>query len=162
MTDIPWTWLKIDGQTILDRTAGKIRATYRWIEAGGKIVRLANGTRRALRRSQFRKLAVSLSGEAARKPALDHIGIGDVITVDYPGHFDLPGYVAAGDLTRPAVPGSIVYFGQINGEPVILEAGDPGIIATGWRPRLTIMVDQLDVEEEEGTSVRWSITGEEV
>ncbi len=162
MTDIPWTWLKIDGQTILDRTAGKIRVSYRWIEAGGKSRRLANGVKRKLRRRQFRKRVVTISGEAARKPAIDHLCIDDVAVFDIPAHMDLPGYVPENDLPVPAVEGSIVYFGQANGEPVILEAGDPGIIATGWRPRLTIMIDQLDVEEEEGTSVRWSITGEEV
>jgi len=163
MADIPWTYLTIDGVRPLDKTARKIRAQWSRIELGGEIVRLANGTRRSLRRRQFDKYKVSLSGEAARKPSIDHLRKGDVVLIGWPGHFDLPGDVADADLPRPVVPGSIRRFGEQGGQPVRLDHGDAGVLFTAFRPLLQVMVDDVEViEDEQEASVTWTITGEEV
>lgn len=160
---IPWTYLAIDGVTILDKTARNIKQSYSRIETGGEIVRLANGTRVSLRRPAFDKYKTEISGQASRKPPIDHLKRGSVITVHCAVHFDEPGYVAAGMLLRPAVPGSLKYFGQTNGQPVELAAAAPGILFTAYRPIMTLMVDDVSVDEDEmGASVSWTITAEEV
>lgn len=163
MADIPWTYLTIDGVQPLDRTARGIKAQWSLIEIGGDIVRLANGTRRSLRRRQFDKYKVSLNGAADRKPAIDHLKKGMIVVLGWPGHMDLPGDIADADLPRPAVPGSIRRFGQQGGQPVRLDHGDPGILFTAFRPLLTVMIDDIDVsEDEQDGSVSWTLTGEEV
>jgi hypothetical protein len=163
MAVIPWTYLTIDGVRPLNRTARNIKAQWSRIEVGGDIVRLANGTRRSLRRRQFDKYRVTLSGEAVRKPAIDHLRKGDVVVVGWPGHFDLPGDVADADLPRPAVAGSILRFGEVDGMPVALAHGAAGVLVTAFRPVLSIMIDDVDVNEDAaGASVSWTISGEEV
>jgi len=160
---IPWTFLKIDGAAPLDKFARNIKASYKWIADGGEIVRLASGERRSLRRSQFRKLAVTINGDAVRKPALDHLHRGDTVVIDCPFHLDVIGDVADGALLRTPVPGSIYRWGQAGGKPVMLDHGNGGVIFTAFRPRLTIMLDEISVDEDEmAAKVTWSISGEEV
>lgn len=159
---IPWTWLTINGAKPLDRTTRNVRAQLAFIETGGEIVRLANGIRRSLRRRQFDKYRFTLSGEAARKPALDAIRKGDTVVLGWPGHIDLPGDVADADLPRAAMPGSILRFGEVDGMPVQLAHGAAGVMVTAFRPILTVIVDDLDVTEDvANASVSWSLTGEE-
>ena len=159
---IPWTYLTIDGVRPLNRTATNIKAQWSRIEIGGDIVRLANGTRRSLRRRQFDKYKISISGDSLRKPAIDHLSKGDTVVLGWPGHFDLAGDIADNALPRPAVPGSILRFGEFDGRPVQLDHGTPGVIVTAFRPVLMIMIDDVDVTEDAGGStVSWTITGEE-
>lgn len=158
-----WNLLTIDGVKPLDKTSRNVKVDLSKIEAGGDIVRLANGTRRSLRRRIFDKYKVSLSGEAVRKPALDHLARGDVVVLGLPVHIDLPGDVADSALPRPAVAGSIVRIGETDGQPVVLAHGEPGVLATAFRPVLTVMIDEIQINEDvQNAKVSWSISGEEV
>ena len=160
---VPWNFLRIDGWPVLNAYARNVRQSLTFIEEGGEIVRLASGERVSLRRSQFRKYKITISGEATRKPAIDHLHRGDVVLIDCPGHIDLPGFVLEGDFHRAAVPGSIRYIGEVNGRPALLEAGDARIVATTFRPRLYIMIDNIEIDEDvTGGSVSWSLSGEEL
>lgn len=160
---LSWTWLTIDGIKPLDRTTRDLKAQLSRIEVGGEIVRLANGERRSLRRRQFDKYRCDLSGDAVRKPALDHLRKGDTVVIGWPGHLDLPGDVADADLPRPAMPGSILRFGEQDGRPIQLNHGDEGVLVTAFRPILTIMIDDLDVTEDvKRAAVNWRLIGEEV
>lgn len=162
MSDVAWTQLRIDDVRSLNATARNIKCELSLIETGGEIVRLASGRRRSLRRSQFDLYRVRISGDAVRKPAIDHLRKGAVVVLDVPAHLELPGYVPVGQLPRPAAPGSIMFIGEDSGRPVLLEPGDDGIIVTAFRPRLTIMLDEVEFTEDEGAaSVSWSISGEE-
>jgi hypothetical protein len=159
---IPWTYLTIDGVRPLNKTATNITVDWSFVEAGGRLVRLANGERVSLRRRQFDKYKITINGEATRKPAIDHIVPGQIVEIGFPGHFDLPGDVADEDLPRPAVVGSILRFGEVNGRPVPMEHGDPGVLVTAFRPVLQVMIDNVDISERAGDAkVNWSITGEE-
>lgn len=160
MANIPWTYLTVDGVQPLDRSSRNIKASWSRIELGGEIVRLANGRRVSLRRRQFDKWKVTLSGDSIRKPALDHLRIGDIVELGWPGHFDLDGDVADADLPRPAVPGSIRRFKRDSSQ---VAHGTPDILFTAFRPLLTVMIDNIDVTEDEATAtVSWTLTGEEV
>lgn len=157
---IPWTYLTIDGVQPLDKASRNIRPQWSLIEEGGRLVRLANGERVSLRRRQFNKYKITLSGESVRKPAIDHLAKGDIVELGWPGHLDLDGDVADNDLPRPPVPGSVRRFLR-TGEAV--EHGTPGIVFTAFRPLLQIMIDDIDVtEDEQNASVSWQLTGEEV
>lgn len=160
---VNWNLLTIDSVKPLDNTCRNLKVDLSKIDAGGDIVRLANGTRRSLRRRIFDKYKVSLSGDAVRKPALDHLARGDTVALGLPVHIDLPGDVADNALPRTAVAGSIVRVGEVDGQPVALAHGDPGILVTAFRPVLTIMIDDIQINEDvQNAKVSWSITGEEV
>lgn len=162
MSDVSWTQLRIDDVRPLNATARNIKCELSLIDTGGEIVRLASGRRRSLRRPQFDLYKVRISGDAVRKPAIDHLRKGSVVVLDVPAHIELPGYVPIGQLPRPAVFGSIMYVGEQDGRPVMLEPGDPDVLFTAFRPKLTVMLDEIEFTEDEGAaSVSWSISGEE-
>lgn len=162
MSDVAWTQLRIDDVRPLNATARAIKCEISLIETGGEIVRLASGKRRSLRRPQFDLYKVRVSGQSVRKPAIDHLRKGAVVVIECPAHLELPGYVPNGQLPRPAAFGSVMYIGERDGRPVQLKPGDPDIIITAFRPKLTVMLDEIEFTEDEGAaSVSWSISGEE-
>lgn len=158
-----WTQLKIDGVRPLNSHARKIRASYGFIDGGGEIVRLANGTRVSTLQPAFSKYTFSVSGEAYRKPAIDHLNKGDVVTIECPFYFNEPGMVEGNALKRPAADGSLSHWGVINDQVVKLEAGDPAILFTMYRPILVVMLDDVSIDyDEQNASCSWSLKGEEV
>lgn len=163
MTDVPWTYLTIAGVTIFRRHARDIKVSRSKIQEGGDLVRLANGERVSLRRVQFDKDKVTISGAAARKPAIDHLARGDTVEVGLPGWIDLPGDVADEDLKHVPQAGSVKRIAEVDGKVVELEHGDPLIVCTAYRPTMTIMIDDVSVDDEDqAATTSWSITGEMV
>lgn len=164
MANIPWTYLTIAGVTIFRRHARDIRVSRSKVKEGGELVRLASGVRRSLRREQFRgKDIVTISGSAARKPAIDHLEIGDTVEVGLPGWIDLPGDVADADLKHVPQPGSVKRIGEVDGRVVELERGNPLIVCTAYRPTMSIMIDDVTVDDEDQAAMTsWTITGERV
>ena len=157
-----WTNLKIDGRTPLNRRARNLKCSWKRIEEGGDIVRLANGQRISLRRPQFNKFAISLSGQGVQKPALDHLNKGDIVDIEFPGYFDEDGDVADSDLKRLPVAGSVLRAGVVDGKARYLETGDPRIVITTYRPVMQVMIDSIDIDYDEATAtVSWSLSGEE-
>lgn len=162
MMSVPWTTLTIDGVRPLNKAALNITCDLSLVEEGGEIVPLANGKMRSLRRRQFNQYQIDLSGESTRKPAIDHLRKGQVVEMGVPAYIDLPGDVADADLTRPAVPGSIFRFGEVNGEPVMLNHGDPGVRTTAFRPLLTVMILTVQSTQRNGDArATWSISARE-
>lgn len=164
MANVPWTYLTIAGVTIFRRHARDIKVSRSKVKAGGDLVRLASGVRKSLRRVQFgKKDIVTISGSAARKPAIDHLEIGDTIVVGLPGWIDLPGDVADANLRHVPQAGSVKRIAEIDGRVVELPHGDARIVCTAYRPTMTIMVDDVNVDDEDqAAKTSWSITSEMV
>lgn len=116
-----------------------VTMSYSSIDGIPKPRRDVNWTLRASSRSRLaaRMFAVDLSGGYAVQPL--SLVVGDVITLECTLPLVEPSFVAAAELRRTPVPGSITYL-DVNGRVIPLAADWPQAYETRWCPRLTMMV----------------------
>ncbi len=129
----------INGRLISLAAHRGVTMTYASIDGVPKPRRDDNWTLRASSRGRLpsRMFAVDLSGGYLVQPIA--LVIGDVIDLDCTLPLVEKGHVAAAQLRRSAVPGSIVYR-DADGEPIVDQSDWPGAYETLWCPRLTMMV----------------------
>lgn len=153
------TYFKIHGRSLPTKSARNVRGSRRFIEQAGQNVRLADGTRETLRRPQFlKKDSVTISGNGVMAPPIQDLKFGDIITIDFPHPYSLSGEVALEDLDFPPSPDRLWYY---DGKSKMLPAGDPNIEQTIWIPQMTIMIDAVTTDYDDGRAqIEWSIEGE--
>jgi hypothetical protein len=139
------TLLGISGPGISPYSARGLSQTLEPIDAAKNMRRTINGTLLDVSAVQFRKYRSTISCNDQNTPALDGIWPGMTLTVDCVATLS---YKAAGGApSRPVVPGSSYIQG----------------VFTIYRPRLTMMVSNYSVQEDEyGATVSWSLDLEEV
>jgi hypothetical protein len=129
-------------------SARGLRGTLTPIDAAqgsDKLARTVNGTLVDISAPQMRKYRLEISGADQAPPALDALWVGMVLVVS--SHVELAYLTATGLSGRSPVPGS--------------ERVEDSF--TYYRPQMTMMVVQHQIEREEWEqAVTWSLTLEEV
>jgi hypothetical protein len=152
----------INGRIISLAAHRGVTMSYSSIDGVPKPRRDVNWTLRASSRSRLaaRMFAVDLSGGFAVQ-ALSLVE-GDIITLDCTLPLVEAGFVAATNLRRTPVPGSVVYL-DANGRVIPLATDWPGAYETRWCPRLTMMVLEFTYSGNPlAAESTWSYSLEEV
>lgn len=129
----------INGRIISLAAHRGVTMSYASIDGVPKPRRDLNWTLRRSSRAALpsRMFAVDISGGYAVHPLA--LVEGDIITLDCTLPLVEAGFVAAEDLRRTPVPGSVAYLDS-DGRVIPLAADWPGAYETRWCPRLTMMV----------------------
>ncbi len=129
----------INGRVISLSAHRGVTMAYASIDGVPKPRRDVNWTMRASSRGRLpsRMFAVDLSGGYAVQPL--SLVTGDVIVLDCTLPLVEVGFVAAADLRRAPVPGSVAYL-DADGRVIPLAADWAQAYETRWCPRLTMMV----------------------
>jgi hypothetical protein len=139
------TLLGISGPGISPYSARGLSQTLEPIDAAKNMRRTINGTLLDVSAEQFRKYRSTISCNDQNTPALDGIWPGMTLTVDCVATLSYK--TGGGAPSRSVVPGSSYAQGTF----------------TIYRPRLTMIVSNYSVQEDEyGAAVSWSLDLEEV
>lgn len=162
MIDLSRVVPSINGRIISLAAHRGVTMSYSSIDGVPKPRRDDNWTLRRPSRAALpsRMFAVDLSGGFAVQPL--SLVEGDIIVLDCTLPLVEAGFVAAADLRRTPVPGSVVYL-DTEGRVIPLAADWPQAYETRWCPRLTLMVLDLTYSGNPvAAESTWSYSLEEV
>jgi hypothetical protein len=162
------TDLVIGGRVIPLAASRGITQTYRQIRAG-QLRRTVNGTLINTTRTTHKKYRTRIDCEDLDTPAIADLYKGDTVTVECVAPWRVPGGSTTVTLPRDPVSGSIVGYktghqkvtvSSVSGRDVTFDEAPDWV---EFRPILTIMIDDVDWDQNEATAKEsWSISGEEV